>query len=370
MNVTVNSGFRTRTAVIGSQYARGVSRLRESVSATATVAAKRTPWRKTAERKLKFASRRGNRLVKRMRHGRRFSALRTLLDALRGDVGGHFNCGADLAADGVHLAARIAHGGDEKCSVGAFVGFAERFGFDVHGGEPCVVDLERRIVRERFADGGHHVRNGFEEVLDHFGGSESEFFAAHAAQQAAESEEPEARAFGLIEERAETFADGAVIGDACGEGLLRARCWPRLRRGSSHQLRGIGGGFAEREIEVRERAALGIVGVDWPEQNREKHLKDAATEGEGTGLKRAFGRQDLCRKNDQHDDADDALAFGGRAHGDGESSPESPEGSQQYGERRRSGPARPPAMTATAHSALVSQHALRALPVRIVAVGI
>ena len=148
----------------------------------------------------------------------------------------NFNDGADLAADGVHLAARIAHGGDEKCSVGAFVGFAERFGFDVHCGEPCVVDFERRIVGERFADGGHHVRNGFEEVLDHFGGGESEFFAAHAAEQAAESEESEARAFGLIEERAETFADGAVIGDACGEGLLRGGAGFDSRRGRAHQL--------------------------------------------------------------------------------------------------------------------------------------
>ena len=132
---------------------------------------------------------------------------------------------------------------------------------------------------------------------------------------------------------------------------------------------GIGGGFAEREIEVGERAAFGVVGVDWPKQNREKHLKDAATEGEGAGLKRAFGRQDLCRKNDQDDDADDALAFGGWAHGDGESSPESPEGGQQYGEdgvvaRQAAGYDRDRAERAG------GQHALRALPVRVVAVGI
>ena len=199
-----------------------------------------------------------------------FFALRTLLHALWSDVGGQFDDGADLAADGIHLAARIAYGGDEKRSVGALVGVAERFGFDVHRGEPCVVDFEWRIEAKRFADGGDHVGNGFEEMLDHLGGSESEFFAAHAAQQATECEDAEPRALCLIQERAETFADGAVIGNAASERLLRRGAGFDSRRRRAHELRGIGGGFAEREIEVGECAAFGIVGVDRPEQNREE----------------------------------------------------------------------------------------------------
>ena len=187
------------------------------------------------------------------------------------------------------MAACIAHGGDEKGSVGAFVGVAECFGFDVHGGEPGVVDFERGILAERFADGGHHVRNGCEEMVDHFGGGESEFFAAHAAEQATEGEEAQAGALRLIEERAKTFADGGVIGNAAGERFLSCGAGFDSRRRRAHELRGIGGGFAEGEIEIGESAAFGIVGVDRPEQNREKHLQDAATEGEGAGLQRAFG---------------------------------------------------------------------------------
>src|SRR5580704_4310107 len=100
------------------------------------------------------------------------------------------------------------------------------------------------------------MRNGFEKVFDHFGWSEAEFFAAHAAQQPAEREEAQARALRLIEQRTKTLADAAVVGKARGERFLRGgACFDSRGRGT-HQLGRIGSGFAKRQIEIGESAAF------------------------------------------------------------------------------------------------------------------
>ena len=194
-------------------------------------------------------------------------ALLAFLQAFGSDVAGHLDGRADLPADGVHLAPGIAYDRDEKRSLGGFVRLAKSFCLDMHRGQPGVVDFERRVLPERLADRVQHERNRLEKVLDHLGRGESEFFAAHAAQQTAQREKAQASALRLIQKRTKAFADAGVIGKPCGERFLCGRAGFDSRRRRAHQLGRIGGGFAERQIKIGKSAALGIVSVNRPQQN-------------------------------------------------------------------------------------------------------
>src|SRR5580698_8201743 len=112
-----------------------------------------------------------------------FFALLAFFQALGSDVAGHLDGGSKLSADGVHLAPGIAYDRDEKSSLGGFVRLAKSFCLYVHRGQPGVVDFERRVLPEGLPDCVKYERNRLEKVFDHFGRGESEFFAAHTAQQ-------------------------------------------------------------------------------------------------------------------------------------------------------------------------------------------
>ena len=99
----------------------------------------------------------------------------------------------------------------------------------------------------------------------HFRGRETEFFAAHAAKQAAQREETKAHAFGLAEKRKHALALNAVVRSACGESLLRERAGLGRRR-RLHQAGGRCGGLRQSGVEIGERATLGIVATDRPER--------------------------------------------------------------------------------------------------------
>jgi len=62
------------------------------------------------------------------------------------------------------------------------------------------------------------------------------------------------------------------------------------------------------------------------------NLQDAAAKSERARLQCAFRHQDLSGEDDQHNDADDALALGRRTERDRKPCPKCPEGRQQHGD--------------------------------------